>query len=359
MENNYKTIVYMTVNTVNNKIYIGIHNTENPDKFDGYIGNGVNVFHPYTIKHPTCPFHYAVKKYGFKKFKRYILQVFDNREDALKLEKILVNEDFIRRDDTYNITLGGGDPPHYERKVYQYDLSGNFIKEYLSIVAAEKALNLTNGIVSAIKYKTLSAGYLWSYEKVDKLNINEYKIICQKKPLYLYDTKGKFIREYRSISQFCKEYKVTLGPVQRAIKGKTKIAGFYVSDIKVDTFVIEKHEKQLRPIHQYSLDGKYLATYPSGLNAYKTLGKGYSQIVAKLKLGNRICGDYQWSFEKLDHLNPVIKYNSAKKIAQCDLKGNIIKIYDTVRECRKDFGNVSRVLSGKCSQCKGYTFKYV
>ena len=103
MENNYKTIVYMTVNTVNNKIYIGVHNTENPDKFDGYIGNGVNVFHPYTIKHPTCPFHYAVKKYGFKKFKRYILQVFDNREDALKLEKVLVNEDFIRRDDTYNI----------------------------------------------------------------------------------------------------------------------------------------------------------------------------------------------------------------------------------------------------------------
>ena len=160
MENNYKTIVYMTVNTVNNKIYIGVHNTENPDKFDGYIGNGVNVFHPYTIKHPTCPFHYAVKKYGFKKFKRYILQVFDNREDALKLEKVLVNEDFIRRDDTYNIVLGGGDPPYYERKVYQYDLSGNFVKEYLSIVAAEKALNLTNGIVSAIKYKTLSAGYL-------------------------------------------------------------------------------------------------------------------------------------------------------------------------------------------------------
>ena len=111
--------------------------------------------------------------------------------------------------------------------------------------------------------------------------------------MYLYDTKGKFIREYGSISQFCKEYKVTLGPVQRAIKGKTKIAGFYVSDIKVDTFIIEKHEKQLRPVHQYSLDGKYLATYPSGLNAYKTLGKGYSQIVAKLKLGNRVCGDYQ------------------------------------------------------------------
>jgi len=46
MGNNYKTIVYLTVNTVNKKIYIGIHDTENPDKFDGYIGNGINIYQP-------------------------------------------------------------------------------------------------------------------------------------------------------------------------------------------------------------------------------------------------------------------------------------------------------------------------
>jgi hypothetical protein len=46
MGNNYKTIVYLTVNTVNKKIYIGIHDTENPDKFDGYIGNKINIFQP-------------------------------------------------------------------------------------------------------------------------------------------------------------------------------------------------------------------------------------------------------------------------------------------------------------------------
>ena len=68
MENNYKTIVYLTVNTQNDKIYIGVHDTHNPDVFDGYIGNGVNIYHPHTIKHPSCPFQYAVKKYGFKAF---------------------------------------------------------------------------------------------------------------------------------------------------------------------------------------------------------------------------------------------------------------------------------------------------
>ena len=37
----------------------------------------------------------------------------------------------------------------------------------------------------------------------------------------------------------------------------------------------------------------------------------------------------------------------------------LIKIYDSVRECRKDFGNVSRVLSGKATNCTGYNFKYI
>jgi hypothetical protein len=40
MKNNFKYIVYQTINLVNNKIYIGVHRT-NPDIFDGYIGNGV------------------------------------------------------------------------------------------------------------------------------------------------------------------------------------------------------------------------------------------------------------------------------------------------------------------------------
>lgn len=189
--------------------------------------------------------------------------------------------------------------------------------------------------------------------------MDDYRVICQKKSLYLYDDSGKFIREYPSISLFCKDYKVTLGPVQRAIKMKTRVGGVYVSDVKVESFVKEKHKKQLQKIHQYDLDGNYIATYSSGMEIYKVLGKGYSQVVNKIKLGEPICGDYQWSFEKLEYMAPVKKYEFGKRIAQYDLDGNLIKIYNTVRECRKDFGNVSRVLSGKCSQCKGYTFKYV
>jgi hypothetical protein len=52
---NMKYIVYQTVNTVNNKIYIGVHKTANLD-FDGYLGCGVNINLPVSYKHPKTNF---------------------------------------------------------------------------------------------------------------------------------------------------------------------------------------------------------------------------------------------------------------------------------------------------------------
>ncbi len=63
-----KYIVYCTTCTINGKIYIGVHKTENPDIFDGYIGNGIEI--GWNIKNPKTAFQNAVKKYGYSKFKK-------------------------------------------------------------------------------------------------------------------------------------------------------------------------------------------------------------------------------------------------------------------------------------------------
>lgn len=157
MESNLKkyTILYLTINTVNHKIYIGIHDTLTPYKWDGYLGCGVNTFYPSTIKHPSTPFMYAVKKYGFDKFIRTTLDIFDNRDAAKRMERFLVDEEFIRRDDTYNIALGGGDPPKNEIPVYRYDTEGNFINCYPSYHIAGLSLGGNSGssIHVAVKNK--------------------------------------------------------------------------------------------------------------------------------------------------------------------------------------------------------------
>lgn len=48
-------VVYKTTNTLNNKIYVGLHSTNNIN--DNYIGSG------YVLKD-------AIKKYGKSKFKK-------------------------------------------------------------------------------------------------------------------------------------------------------------------------------------------------------------------------------------------------------------------------------------------------
>lgn len=83
--------LYETRNLKTGKIYVGVHNG---DPNDSYLGSGVLLTR-------------AIKKYGKQEFSRIILEVFDNEEDAYLRERQIVNEQFIARDDTYNVMLGG------------------------------------------------------------------------------------------------------------------------------------------------------------------------------------------------------------------------------------------------------------
>lgn len=84
--------IYQTTNLINNKIYIGSHSTD--DLSDDYFGSGTNIAR-------------AIKKYGKESFKKDILHIFETPEEMLAKEKEIVNSDFIKRDDVYNIVEGG------------------------------------------------------------------------------------------------------------------------------------------------------------------------------------------------------------------------------------------------------------
>lgn len=95
-------LVYKTTNIINGKIYIGVHCTD--DLEDGYIGSG--IYNQEDTIYNTV-FHRAVRKHGYKNFKRDILYEFGSAELAYWWESYLVDEDFIKRVDTYNMQTGG------------------------------------------------------------------------------------------------------------------------------------------------------------------------------------------------------------------------------------------------------------
>ncbi|CAL9993273.1 homing endonuclease [Vibrio phage D480] len=85
-------IVYQITNLINNKIYVGKHSTENIH--DEYMGSGKLLLR-------------AIKKYGKENFTKDILFVSLDEKDAYKAEHEIVNEDFVLREDTYNLKVGG------------------------------------------------------------------------------------------------------------------------------------------------------------------------------------------------------------------------------------------------------------
>jgi len=84
--------VYKTTNTINNKIYIGVHKTTNPN--DSYLGSGIII-------------KSAIQKYGKSNFTKSILFDYDNSNDAYLKESQIVNSKFIKSKNTYNISIGG------------------------------------------------------------------------------------------------------------------------------------------------------------------------------------------------------------------------------------------------------------
>lgn len=124
-------IVYKTTNLVNLKIYVGVHR-EDPEHPSTYIGCGVSKKD--LKKKVTKGFPVAVRKYGYKNFKRETLFEYPDTEEGCKAaylkEAEIVDEAFVAREDTYNLVVGGDHPPFelLQKKIAQYDLEGNFIR---------------------------------------------------------------------------------------------------------------------------------------------------------------------------------------------------------------------------------------
>lgn len=84
--------LYKIENVLNGKYYVGVHKTSKLD--DGYFGSGKRL-------------HQAILKHGIENFKKTILQFFDNESDMFDAEASIVNEEFVRDRQTYNMKVGG------------------------------------------------------------------------------------------------------------------------------------------------------------------------------------------------------------------------------------------------------------
>lgn len=128
---------------------------------------------------------------------------------------------------------------------------------------------------------------------------------------------------------------------------------------------IKHRPQQIQPnaVHQYTLDGEYIQSFPSTYAASTYLGIRGSGGIRGVCIGrNRQCHGYRWSYEKVDKLPPIRNDKSVHPVAQYDKKGNLIKIYkrmvDAAKELNVTQGAIWAVCNGIHDYCSGFHFEY-
>ena len=357
-----KYIVYLTINKINNKVYIGVHKTENPEIFDGYLGCGAYTNKPSSYNKTNYHLHNAILKYGPNNFYRVILKVFDTPEEAFALEAKLVTKEFISRPDTYNMILGGYIPPITAKTIYQFDIQGNLIKTWESIKSIVEFYNCNKDrITMCIKDKRSFDNSYWSEQ--NSISVNSYRI-SSRDAVFQYNSNGLLLNSFKNITEASQKLDLDAKAITTAVFEKHKCAGYYFlhADTTIES-VLESinNRKKLNQVKVY----RYLSTkefdseYESISEAARKNNTSTGNIIRAIK-SERLCSGYRWSYEKNNTIHSYTERNlTPVKIAQYDKSGNLIKIWNTVSECQKEFPACRKVCNGTRKSTNGFVFKYV
>lgn len=131
----------------------------------------------------------------------------------------------------YNLTRGGEQSSDsLKRKCYQYDLNGNFIKEYDSISSAAKAVNGSHSnIVKALSGEiNIAYNYRWFDKKVDKIVFDDINYTGRKKQVYQYDLNYNLINIFPSTKEAARQLNKSQGNISSCANKKRKTAYGYI-----------------------------------------------------------------------------------------------------------------------------------
>ena len=190
----YYHLIYMIVNKINNKIYIGKHTTKNP--YDDYMGSGKLILT-------------AIKKYGKDNFDKIILFCLSTENEAYLKESEIVTAEFVKREDTYNLTVGGegfstgeNHPRHLKGKHFTEDVR-------------QKISDALKGIQFSDEWK----------EKLSNAKKGENN--PKARAILKLDSEGNIVSEYAYLTVCTVAENIPLSTLWRRVKSGKSYKGYY------------------------------------------------------------------------------------------------------------------------------------
>lgn len=231
---------------------------------------------------------HILKKYGKKEGITYIKEILEinpSEEINNKREELLVGNKYKTDKLCMNLIPGGSGITsinEYAKYVVQYDLLGNFIKEYKSqIEAAVEIGNITSSSISkcCIAKQGSAGGFVWRFKEDPAPTINEINV--HSIPIIQYDKTGNIINTYSSIIEASNITGICEDSISKCCIHRRKSGGGYI----------------WRKIKQYTIDGKYIKTFNSIKEASKSINAPW-QSIQRVCIGKRKTSHgYKWEYD--------------------------------------------------------------
>jgi group I intron endonuclease len=242
MKNKIKILfgVYLIKNKINGKIYIGSSN--NIRKRWNEHKNDLR-----NDEHHSKHLQKSYKKYGIENFEFLILEEVQSAIGLFALEQQYLDKHRpFDRNIGYNISETAIGPTgvvrndlkrfnieNKSKKVYQYSLNGVFLKKWNSVTEAASFYKKGKSDISrnCLKKTIQSFGYIWRYDYIENLDINEIKNKNKRKITQL-TIDNVVIKEWESITEASKFLKINASKICSVCSGQRKTSGGFVWQYK-------------------------------------------------------------------------------------------------------------------------------
>ncbi len=350
--------VYKITDLTNNKIYVGGTTSGLSTRFRLHVNKAET--------NPSTPLQKAIAEKGKDKFKIELLEMCESLEKLNEREIYWIAALSATNPEIgYNDNIGGGIVRMSEetkakigdlhrgkisekrKAILQYNLKGEFIKEYPSLTEAAADNDITREAILRVINKeathpTMNNPYIWDYKDnfttvPVALNILDY----YKDP----------------------DYKVIMNEscVEARIKSNEEVKDGYFA-------------KLAKGVDQYTVDNKFIKSYRSISEASKETGISVTSIRTYIndpeyfnKLKNKAKAKFIWKVssnaEQISREEVLLKaaIKNSKKVNKCDYSGNIIKTYSGIVAASKeehiDTKTIRRAILSD-SPYKGYYWEY-
>lgn len=293
--------IYKITNTVNGKVYIGKTTASVEDRWRWHKC-------AYSCKNRSykSALYDAMKKYGKDKF---VIEAIEEcaTKDLDDRERYWIAEYNSMRQG-YNLTTGGDG-----HNIIDDDEKAEILALWRDGYTQKEIYEIKGRYIKAIKRILYDGGV--TREEILARQKSIYRSAYGKR-VYVYDMEGNYITEFPSIMETAEELGLNYTSVCNVLKGKYAYSHNYVFRyFKADKIEPTQRKKPRNTrVHQYSLDGYYIASYPSFLSASKAVGLADGKTIKK-SCHNKdiVSGGYQWREYKADKVEPIGKRTKRSK----------------------------------------------